>query len=210
MRINISVQTIPDGLWRRFAGLDMPRLIPHFGTAGHIYGIETLKTWREQWCAWIYLEGDPEAGAASDGWTISGEIWKHMVRCGQRWRQWSTRASVQDRRREKVLQVRRYRVFNPPGIFRLSSHWLPTWVTSAASFWRVIRSVRRPDGSPPIFTRNGLPGIVITDNGQKLNPDNNNRQNNIKWQHSLCQIVMHFERITHTQCCEPYVSVCIV
>ena len=36
MRINISVQTIPDGLWRRFAGLDMPRLIPHFGRAGHI------------------------------------------------------------------------------------------------------------------------------------------------------------------------------
>ena len=37
MRIDISVQTIPDGLWRRFAGLDMPRLIPHFGRAGHIY-----------------------------------------------------------------------------------------------------------------------------------------------------------------------------
>jgi len=44
-----------------------------------------------------------------------------------------------------------------PGIFRLSSHWLPMCVTSAASFWRTIRSVTRPDGSPPIATRKGLP-----------------------------------------------------
>jgi len=30
-------------------------------------------------------------------------------------------------------------------------------VMSAASFCRTMRSVTRPDGSPPIATRNGLP-----------------------------------------------------
>ena len=36
IRINISVKNHPDELWRRFASVDMPRLIPHNGRAGHI------------------------------------------------------------------------------------------------------------------------------------------------------------------------------
>ena len=36
IRINISVKNHPDELWRRFAGVDMPRLIPQIGRAGHI------------------------------------------------------------------------------------------------------------------------------------------------------------------------------
>ena len=36
IRINISVNNHPDELWRRFAGVDMPRLIPQIGRAGHI------------------------------------------------------------------------------------------------------------------------------------------------------------------------------
>ena len=35
IRINISVENHPDELWRRFASVDMPRLIPHNGRAGH-------------------------------------------------------------------------------------------------------------------------------------------------------------------------------
>ena len=35
IRINISVKNHPDELWRRFASVDMPRLIPHNGRAGH-------------------------------------------------------------------------------------------------------------------------------------------------------------------------------
>ena len=37
IRINISVKNHPDELWRRFARVDMPRLIPQIGRAGHIY-----------------------------------------------------------------------------------------------------------------------------------------------------------------------------
>lgn len=44
-----------------------------------------------------------------------------------------------------------------PGILRLSSHWLPMCVMSAASRCLVIRSVMRDDGSPPILTLKGLP-----------------------------------------------------
>ena len=36
IRINISVKNHPDELWRRFAGVDTPRLIPQIGRAGHI------------------------------------------------------------------------------------------------------------------------------------------------------------------------------
>ena len=62
----------------------------------------------------IYLERDPEADPASDGWTISGEIWIHTAqmtkwretgRCGQRWWQRSTHASVQDSRWEETSVV---------------------------------------------------------------------------------------------------------
>lgn len=48
-----------------------------------------------------------------------------------------------------------------PGILRLSSHSLPTCVISAARDCLVILSVTRPDGSPPILTRNGLPGRTL-------------------------------------------------
>ena len=41
IRINISVKNHPDELWRRFASVDMPRLIPHNGRAGHICCIFT-------------------------------------------------------------------------------------------------------------------------------------------------------------------------
>ena len=44
IRINISVKNHPDELWRRFASVDMPRLIPHNGRAGHIY---RSKKWKE-------------------------------------------------------------------------------------------------------------------------------------------------------------------
>ena len=36
IRINISLKITRGELWRRFAALDMPRLIPHNGRAGHI------------------------------------------------------------------------------------------------------------------------------------------------------------------------------